>query len=75
MAHAGSLPGTVDTTEPTANHRCYQVQAPRLHLTVPSTEVLNRIIVPAGTELHAIEVELSGPPTINAGEIIIYGPH
>lgn len=72
-AHATILPNSGDTSTSPANHLCYQAHAPRLHLTVPSVEILNRIIIPAGTELHAIEVELSGPPTIAAGEIIIYG--
>lgn len=67
------LPSTTDSDKPTKVLNCYQMQAPRLHLTVPSREVLNRIYVPAGTELHAIEVELSGPPTVAAGEIVVYG--
>lgn len=73
LVHAKGLPATANGGNPETVLTCYQVQAPRLHLTVPSREVLNRIYVPAGTELHAIDVELSGPPTLEAGEIVVYG--
>ncbi len=53
--------------------RTYTSDAVRVYYTEPHPVVVQRLMLPAGTKISQVSVQLSGPPTENAGNLVIFG--
>lgn len=75
LFYAGSAIHAFPSGDTTARSivRAYRTDSVRVHLTEHPDIVAQRVVLPAGSKLHRITVQLAGPPMENAATVVIYG--